>query len=82
MIKIGRTHDIDERVRSLSAAHPFTLEVCYQYSGFGFLEGLVHYRLRDHLVSGGGSKEWFSVPAEEADSLIREEIGLSSSSQD
>jgi len=70
MVKIGRTSNVNQRARTLSSSHPFEIQVCYEYPGYGFLEQIIHDRLRDFRVTGFITREWFTVSVEHAHAII------------
>ena len=71
MVKIGKAADVAKRAKELGSSQPFTIEICFQYEGYGVLEYIIHDRLREHRVLGGTGREWFAVQAELADGIIR-----------
>ena len=70
MVKIGRTSDVRARAYGLSACHPFTIQVCHEYPGFGFLEQIIHDKVRESRVTGFMTREWFNMSAEQAHAII------------
>ena len=71
MVKVGRSHDPDIRAKDLSQSHPFKIIVCHRYTGYGFLEKLIHDKLQKKRVEGGRGREWFSIEPKQADLLIQ-----------
>ena len=74
LVKIGQACDVDRRAIDLSSSHPFDMKVCYQYPGQGYLENIVHDRLRAHRFTGDKAsrgREWFEVQPHHADGIIR-----------
>ena len=74
IVKIGRSFNPEERARQLGMSHPFRLIVENSYGGKGFLERVLHDRLKHRRVEGGLGREWFKLKAEQADVLIRASI--------
>jgi hypothetical protein len=71
IVKIGRTRDVNIRAHQLSESQPFEIEVCYEYPGYGFLELLVHDRVREWRTTTSRSREWFTMQSDQADDIIR-----------
>ena len=69
-IKIGRSCDPEERAKQLSNQQNFRLVVKHSYKDKGFLEKIIHQKLKHCQVEEGAGVEWFRVSVEEANSLI------------
>ena len=54
-VKIGRTSDLDGRMKTLQVGCPHEIEEATGFSGCGSEERVVHTRLAAHKVRG----EWF-----------------------
>ncbi len=74
LVKVGKATDVTKRAKELCHSHPFTIEICHEYAGYGFLEMIIHDRLREHRVTGGSGREWFEVQPEHANAIIRDAI--------
>ena len=74
IVKIGRTHNIDARVRGLCSSHNFQIKVLAFHPGLGYLEQHVHNRLRAYQSTDGSSTEWFNVPGSYALKVVDEVI--------
>ena len=70
MVKIGKSHTPEDRARDMARSHPFEMVICSTYEKWGFLEKLIHYKLRHRNVIGGSGREWYHVTPEQADRLI------------
>ena len=75
MVKIGKSHTPEDRARDMARSHPFEMVICSTYEKWGFLEKLIHYKLRHRNVIGGSGREWYHVTPEQADRLISNVIG-------
>ena len=73
-VKVGRTHNIDARVRGLCSSHNFQIKVLAFHPGLGYLEQHVHNRLRAYQSTDGSSTEWFNVPGSYALKVVDEVI--------
>jgi hypothetical protein len=73
-VKIGRSHNPEERAKQLSTGHNFRLAVRRSYGTKGFLEKTLHKKLKSRQVEGGAGVEWFSVSVEQASLLIESAI--------
>jgi hypothetical protein len=73
-IKIGRSHDPEERARQLSSGQNFRLVVKRSYGEKGFLEKTLHHKLKHRRVEQGAGVEWFKVSVDQADILIKAAI--------
>ena len=69
-VKIGRSSNVNLRARQLSDSQPFEIEICYEYPGYGFLEQLVHDKVRSWQVANCRSREWFTLQPEQANGII------------
>lgn len=54
-IKIGRTSDIDQRIKTLQTSNPYPLKVILFVESYGYLERELHERLKQYKTNG----EWF-----------------------
>ena len=70
MVKIGKSHNPEDRARDLARSHPFEMVICSTYERWGFIEKKIHDKLRHRNVIGGTGREWFHVTPEQADRLI------------
>ena len=73
-VKVGRAHNIDDRVRGLCSSHNFQIKVLGFHPGLGYLEQHVHRRLRAYQSTDGSSTEWFNVPGSYALKVVDEVI--------
>lgn len=55
IVKIGRTNDLDRRLRQLQPGNPAKLEVLWTVEGGSLIEGELHRWFKDCRVIG----EWF-----------------------
>ena len=74
LVKVGKAVDVAKRAKDLGQSHPFVIEICHEYAGYGFLELIIHDRLREHRVAGGSGREWFEMHAEQVNAIIRDAI--------
>ena len=63
-IKIGRTFNIKQRIKSLEASHYFRVIVLKEFHDKGHLESKVHDLLNEFRVTTGVGREWFKVSVE------------------
>ena len=70
MVKIGKSQNPEDRARDLAMSHPFEMVICSTYERWGFIEKIIHYKLRHRNVNGGTGREWYHVTPEQADKLI------------
>jgi hypothetical protein len=70
-IKIGRSHNPEERARQLSSGQNFRIVVKRSYGEKGFLEKTLHHKLKHRRVEQGAGIEWFRVSVEQADILVQ-----------
>ena len=68
--KVGRTGDVQRRVRQLQVGNPYPLRVLVCIPGWGDREREVHKRLEGHETHMGRT-EWFS---EESMGLLPDEV--------
>lgn len=73
-IKIGRSHNPEERAKQLSAGQNFRIVVKRSYGEKGFLEKTLHHKLKHRRVEQGAGVEWFKVSVEQADILVQAAI--------
>ena len=73
-IKIGRSHNPEERAKQLSAGNNFRIVVRRSYGEKGFLEKTLHQRLKCRRVQECAGIEWFKVSVDQAEILIRAAI--------
>jgi hypothetical protein len=73
-IKIGRSHNPEERARQLSSGQNFRLVLKRSYGEKGFLEKTLHHKLKHRRVEQGAGVEWFKVSVDQADILIKAAI--------
>ena len=71
MLKIGRSFDPNKRAKKLATSHPYELVINYTYQRWGFLEKMVHNKLKEWRVNGGTGQEWFYIEPKQADILIK-----------
>ena len=74
VIKIGRAVCPLIRANSLSASHPFEIQVQHQYPHWGYLEWHIHRQVKILRVAGGRGREWFRMEPWQADALIQAAI--------
>ena len=74
IVKIGRSSNPEDRARQMNTSHPFRLTIERSYGGMGFIEKTLHDRLKHRRVEGGPGREWFTLSAAQADTLIRASI--------
>jgi hypothetical protein len=73
-VKIGRSHNPEERAKQLSSGQNFRIVVKRSYGEKGFLEKTLHQKLKSRRVEQGAGVEWFKVSVEDADILIKAAI--------
>lgn len=73
-IKIGRSHNPEERAKQLSAGQNFRIVVKRSYGEKGFLEKTLHHKLQRRRVEHGPGVEWFNVSVDQADILVKAAI--------
>ncbi len=71
VLKIGRSVSPETRCKSLSASHPFIVQIVATYGGLGFLERAIHLKLHSRRVTEGTGTEWFRIEPWQADLIIR-----------
>ena len=69
-LKIGRSQNVQERVKTLQTAQNFRIRVVAVYPGAGRLENTVHRILRKRRVEDGPGQEWFRSSRKRAFSAI------------
>ena len=73
-VKVGRSHNPEERAKQLSAGNNFRLAVKQVYVGKGYLEKTVHQRLKARRVEEVAGTEWFKISTYQADTIIKAAI--------
>ncbi len=73
-VKIGRSHNPEDRSKQLSAGNNFCLQVLQVYVGRGHLEKTIHHRLKCRRVENVAGTEWFQVSRDQADTIIKSAI--------
>jgi hypothetical protein len=73
-VKVGRSHNPEERAKQLSAGNNFRLDVKRVYVGKGYLEKTIHQRLKARKVEEVAGTEWFKVSTDQADTIIKAAI--------
>ena len=69
-VKIGKSHNPEQRRRSIEAQQDFLVETLCVFPGRGGLEEKVHNALKDQRSKRGRSKEWFTLPAKDAVAVV------------
>ena len=69
-VKIGKSHNPEQRRRSIEGQHDFLVETLCVFPAKGSLEKQVHKRLKDLRSKKGKCKEWFKVPAKDAVAVV------------
>jgi len=59
--KIGRTQDVDTRIRALGICMPFRFIEHARFRCSGHLEALLHAKFADRRNDAGAGREWFRV---------------------
>ena len=73
-VKIGRSHQPEQRAKQLCAGSNNHILVMRTYGGKGFLEKTIHNKLRTRRVEGIPGIEWFWLSVEQASLLIEATI--------
>ena len=73
-IKIGRSSDVQSRIRSLENGHNFRIVLLAVYPGKGHVERRVHQQLEAYQSNFGVGSEWFDLSADNALKVIHEVI--------
>lgn len=60
-LKIGRSFDVLRRANDLERCHDFRVVLLLVLPGMGWVESLLHARLRHLRASSGSGKEWFTI---------------------
>lgn len=68
LVKIGRTQDIERRLRDLQSGNPYLLSVVYKFKCKSlaesvWLEESMHKYLKNYHAKLGGGTEWFKIGA-------------------
>ena len=61
VIKVGRSANVQQRIKTLEACHIFRLVLLAELPGKGILESKLHEKLAYAKVCTGRGKEWFRV---------------------
>ena len=72
--KIGRTQDVDARIRSLGESMPFRFIEHARFRCSGHLERILHAKLTDSRNDAGSGREWFFVTLQQILEIISEHI--------
>ena len=70
-LKVGRSHDPNQRSKELGRSHNFRMDVLRVYHACGNLEATVHKRLKARQVSEGDGQEWFQIDLQTLDLIIQ-----------
>ena len=73
-IKIGRSSNVQNRIRELEKGHNFRIVLLAVYPGKGHLERRVHQQLKAYQSKFGVGSEWFDLSADYALKVINEVI--------
>ena len=73
-IKIGRSSNVQSRIRCLEKGHNFRMVLLAVYPGKGHLERHVHQQLKGYQSNFGAGNEWFDLSADYALKVINEVI--------
>ena len=73
-VKIGRSSNVQRRIRQLEEGHNFRIVLLAIYPGKGHLERRVHQRLKRYQSNVGAGNEWFDLSANYALKVINEVI--------
>ena len=73
-VKIGRSSNVQSRIRRLEEGHNFRTVLLAVYPGKGHLERHVHQQLKGYQSSFGAGNEWFDLSADYALKVINEVI--------
>jgi T5orf172 domain len=60
-IKVGRSHDPEQRARELQKCQNFTIQILKVWHCQGYLETTAHKRLKVRNVTGHFGQEWFRI---------------------
>ena len=74
VVKIGRSHNVENRRRSLEQGHAFYISVVAVFPGCGHYEQQIHQRL-DLFRSRGAGREWFRITSDQALETVHWFIG-------
>jgi hypothetical protein len=69
-VKIGKSHNPEQRRRSIEGQHDFLVETLCVFPAKGSLEKQVHQRLKELRSKKGKCREWFKVPAKDAVAVV------------
>ena len=72
--KIGRSSNVQSRIRCLEKGHNFRIVLVAVYPGKGHLERRVHQELKAYQSNSGAGSEWFDLSADYALKVINEVI--------
>ena len=70
-LKVGRSHDPDQRSKELGRSHNFRMDILRVYHACGYLEATVHKRIKARQVSEGDGQEWFQMDLQTLDLIIQ-----------
>ena len=59
--KIGRSRDVTARAKDLSKSQNFSMVIDHTYTGQGFLETVIHRRLKNIRIMDGDGREWYRI---------------------
>ena len=77
-IKVGRSHDPEQRSRELQKCQNFTIQILKVWHYQGYLETTAHKRLKVRNVTGHFGQEWFRIDLQTLELVIE---GLIAESQ-
>ena len=73
-VKIGRSSNVQRRIRKLEEGHNFRIVLLAVYPGKGQLERHVQQQLKGYQSNFGAGSEWFDLSADYALKVINEVI--------
>jgi len=69
-VKIGRSANVQQRIRDLESSHDFRLTLLAEFPGLGHLEAKLHEHFRDYRSDEGRGREWFRVGLAQVTSML------------
>ena len=77
-VKVGRSYDPVSRAKNLQQSHNFVMQILRVYPGRGYLEPVLHRRLKLRKVTDeGDGQEWFRIDMPTLDAIVQGTIAES-----
>ena len=70
-VKVGRSKDVVERVKGLSQSQNYHIVVQHTYAGQGYLEPVIHQRLKKRRLNDYPGREWFACDPATVNTIIQ-----------